>query len=307
MLGYTVYGKLNNSYDFNYRLNENYHSKDAYSEEPKELYFAGERVPMEKKHVASRIEREVRLLASWKEGTARSLQRANYWLPIFEEIFKQYDVPPDFKYLAVIESNLSNVVSPMGAAGFWQLMPQAAAMAKLEINAEVDERFHPIKAAHAAALVLKNAHGYFHNWTYACASYNMGVGGMQSAVRANGGKSYYDMYLNAETARFIYKLLAVKQIFENPETHGIQVLPTNSYLPPFKSLQVKESIPNLLQFAQKHGLTLAQLKEYNPWLKANSLTVKPGKSYEILLPTTFPVWTESMASVPIEPDTLQLP
>ncbi|MGD1841475.1 MAG: lytic transglycosylase domain-containing protein [Thermonemataceae bacterium] len=289
-VGYAVYAKLSQKYELQYKSevahqvyltkNNNMVEKPSSSE----VYFAGERVPTEKKNIASKLQWELHLATYWKQGATQTVSKAHYWLPLFEQILKEKDIPVDFKYLAVIESNLTNVVSPAGAAGFWQLMPSAARTAGLEINNEIDERYHPIKATYAAAYYLRYSYKYLKNWTNVAASYNMGIGGIQYTLRASGVDSYYDLFLNPETARYVYKAVAFKQVYENLAKYDLTDVQPYAY-PHYRKITVDSTIHNLADFASQYGLSLKTLQRHNPWLKANRLTVREGKTYEVWIPT----------------------
>lgn len=254
---------------------------------PVDLTFAGEEVPMDNIVVKEALDREIHSNTYWHSNTFFYLKRANRWFPLIEQILEEEGVPEDFKYLAVIESGLQNATSPSGAKGFWQFMKKTGLDYGLEISDEVDERLHLEKATYAACDYLKKAHDKFDNWTLAAASYNMGKSGLQGQLSKQKAENYYDLLLNIETGRYVYRILAVKAIFENPEQYGFNYRPEDLY-PPYqtKEIQVDSSITNIVEFANTLGSNYKTVKILNPWLKGNSLNNGKGKTYEFLLPVT---------------------
>ncbi|MTI29913.1 lytic transglycosylase domain-containing protein [Xanthovirga aplysinae] len=253
---------------------------------PDSLSFAGEAVPLHEEDVRERLDREVHVNAYWHSSTIFLIKRANRWLPQIEPILKKYGIPQDFKYLTVIESGLQNVVSPKGATGFWQLMKGTAKDLGLEVNKEVDERYNALKSTEAACKYLLQAYEKFGNWTAVAASYNMGMRGFSRSVKQQKVTSYYDLLLNHETARYVFRILAIKAILENPKKYGYD-LPDNQLYkqPPLKEIKVNKSISKLVDFSLEQGITYKDLKLYNPWLRAKKLTVsKRSKGYTLLIP-----------------------
>jgi hypothetical protein len=252
---------------------------------PEKIYFAGEEVPLSDKTVAKKFERELQVQTYWNSSKVSLIKRARHWLPQIEPILKKHGIPKDFKYLAVVESMLNNVESPKSAAGFWQIMASTGREYGLEINEEVDERYHPIKATHVACQYFKDSHQIFGNWTSVAASYNIGMGGLSKALRRQNETSYYKLSLNSQTADYIFRIVAIKQLLEHPKEFGFNVPRRNPYGVPLKKVVVKESIPDLSAFAQEHGVTLEILQEYNAWILKNTLTIKdPEKTYTLLIP-----------------------
>ncbi len=217
------------------------------------------------------------------KSTTLLLKDAMIWLPVIEKILIQYKIPTDFKYIAMVESNFKNVVSSREAVGFWQLKAGTAIDLGLEVNEEVDERLDPIKATHAACRFIKQAHKEFDSWTITAAAYNRGIGGIQKALAAQNKTSYYDLDLNSETAKYLYKLLAAKDLVEHPSKYGLKLY--NWKREPVRAIIVTATIDNLDVFARNNGTNLYVLKLYNPWLLKNSLTIKDaGTIYKIELP-----------------------
>ncbi len=253
---------------------------------PEDLNFAGEPVPTENPDIRERFDREVHVNTYWHSSTVFMIKRANRWFPIIEPILQKNGIPEDFKYLAVIESSLTNVVSPKKAVGFWQLLGGTAKEWGLEVNNEVDERYHPAKSAEVACKYIKKAYKRLGNWTSAAASYNMGVYGLSKRLKEQKVDSYYDLLLNHETSRYVFRALALKEIMENPEHYGYKIPEEHLYHNiPLKEIVVTRTIPNLVDFSNSLGINYKTLKLYNPWLRKNRLTVRNKKSgYVISVP-----------------------
>jgi membrane-bound lytic murein transglycosylase D len=252
---------------------------------PEKMSFAGEPVPLHLSDVRERMDRELHINSYLHNSTIFILKRANRWLPQIEPILAENGIPLDFKYMALIESALLNDVSPRGAVGFWQIMKPSGRELGLEISAEVDERYDPLKATRAACKYLKKAHARFNNWTLVAASYDRGMAGMQRALANQRVDTYYDLFLNDETARYVFRLLAMKEIVEHPSRYGFKIDPSHLYqIEPLRYVEVKSSVPNLVNFSLEHGANYKLLKRFNPWLREERLTVKKGKAYRIALP-----------------------
>lgn len=252
---------------------------------PNNLDFAGERVPVEQPDVYERLDREFLVNTYWQSNGLLLFKRANKYFPIIEPILKRNGVPDDFKYLAVIESSLLDVVSPSGASGFWQFMKPAAKDYGLEISDTVDERYHLEKATEAACKYLLKAKQLTGSWTMAAAAYNAGVGGMNNQATAQKTNDYYELWLNQETSRYIFRILAVKEIMKNPKKFGFHFETKHLYneVPTF-TIMVDSSITNLTDFAKKHNITYKELKLHNTWLRDRKLDNKQGKTYYIKIP-----------------------
>ncbi|MFI5204977.1 MAG: lytic transglycosylase domain-containing protein, partial [Flavobacteriales bacterium] len=229
----------------------------------------------------------------WHSSTMFNFKRANRWFPIIEKVLKEEGIPDDFKYLAMIESGFDNVVSPAGASGYWQFLKMTAIKYGLEVNDFVDERYHVEKATYAAAAYLEEANTYFKNWTLTAASYNMGIGGVQQRLKEQRVKSYYDLMLVPETYRYVFRMLAAKEIYENPRFYGFNVRFKDMYIPfDTESVTVDSTINDLAKYALNKGINYKILKILNPWLRADKLPVKNGKKYIILFPAkNFPLTT----------------
>jgi membrane-bound lytic murein transglycosylase D len=253
---------------------------------PSGMSFAGQDLVLEDEDIRERLDREVLTNAYFQSATNGCLKRAGRWFPMIERILKEEGVPADFKYLAVIESNLMQAVSPVGAQGFWQFMPETAKIYDLEMSPEVDERLNIEKSTRAACVYLKKAHGILGDWLLAAASYNRGLGGVQQDMAWQGTEHYFDTDQNSETGRYVFRLLAIKLIFEKPEAYGYDVKKMELY-EPFKtrSVVVEQTIPNLAEWATGQGFNFKILQKLNPWLKTNRLTIK-DKTYTLLLPAS---------------------
>jgi len=252
---------------------------------PENLDFCGEKVPMKETDVRERFDRELHINVYWHSSTYLVIKRANKWFPFIEKILKSQGVPDDFKYLVVTESQLTNVVSPAGATGFWQFIEETAVRYGLTVNEEIDERYHLEKSTIAACKYLKEAYKKFGSWTLAAASYNRGMQGIENAMREQQVNSYYDLALNQETSRYVFRILAFKEVMTNPKKYKFNINKNNLYYQePVRYLTVSKSIPNLATFAKEQGTNLKLLKLHNPWLRSNKLTIHEGQSYQIEIP-----------------------
>lgn len=252
---------------------------------PAELTFAGEKVPLEIPDVMERLEREIYVNAYWQSNMILMMKRSTKFLPEIETILKEKGVPDDFKYLAMAESGLMNVASPAGAKGFWQILESTGKEYGLEISKDVDERYHMEKATIAASKYFNKAHQKFGDWTAVAASYNMGQTGFSKRQSEQFQNNYYDLYLNDETSRYMFRILAFKVIFENPGAFGFHLTKDDFYQnPEMRSIQVSSDIKNLASWAKQQNSSYKDLKQYNPWLRDKDLNVKKGKTYEITLP-----------------------
>jgi membrane-bound lytic murein transglycosylase D len=247
-----------------------------------DLYFAGERVPLEDPDVRERLEREVLINVNWHSATILSMKMANRYFDEIEKILIANGVPSDFKYMALIESNFRLDASPAGAVGFWQMVKPTAKTYNLEVNDEVDERYNIDKSTLAACAYLKDAKEKFGNWTLAAASYNMGVPGMMARVKDQKSYDYYQMYFNPETERYVFRMLALKIIFANPKIAGYEVRPDELYQPyKYKTVEVDTPIANIGDFAAQFGLKYKHIKMLNPWLRDAHLANREHRKYEI--------------------------
>ncbi|MFW5892285.1 MAG: lytic transglycosylase domain-containing protein [Bacteroidota bacterium] len=249
---------------------------------PDDLYFAGEKAPVDNFDIKERFDRELLVNTYWQSQTMLFFKRANKWFPVIESILEEEGIPDDFKYIALIESGLMNVVSPAGATGFWQILNTTGRELGLEVNNEVDERYHVEKSTRAACKFFNKAYEKFENWTLVAASYNMGKSGLSRRLEEQKVNSYYDLYLNEETSRYVFRILAIKTILENPETFGFHFRENDLYHPlDYYTVTADTTITDLVAFAQKHQITYKELKTLNPWIRKSSITNRSGKVYKI--------------------------
>lgn len=249
---------------------------------PKTATLFGERVPLEYFDVAESLERELLVNTFYQSQTTQILKYKHRFFPIIDSILKVYEIPEDFKYLAVAESGLRVNISPKGAAGFWQIIESTAKMYDLTVSEEVDQRYDLEKATEAACKYFKNAYKKFGNWTMVAASYNLGIGGLSRQAGYQKITSFYDLYTNSETSRYVFRILAFKLILENPELYGyhnIKPYPTIKQ----KTVVVDSSITDLAEFARSQGSNYKMLKTLNPWLRDKKLTNKDSVAYKIIL------------------------
>ncbi|MBU45802.1 MAG: murein transglycosylase [Flavobacteriales bacterium] len=254
--------------------------------QPEDLNFAGEEIPVYSSDIWERIDRELLKNTYWQSNTMLYFKKANKYFPIIEPILKEYNIPDDFKYLAVIESGLDNVVSPSGAAGFWQLMKGTAREYGLEVNKDIDERYNLEKATVVACEYLQEAYHKFGNWTMAAASYNMGKSGVRRKIKEQESNNYYNLYLNSETARYVFRIIAVKEIMQNPKKYGFMFRRKDLYsMPNLQAIEVDSTIANLSDFAKSYNVNYKLLKQFNPWLRTRKLPDKSRRRYILKIPT----------------------
>ncbi len=251
-----------------------------------EFNFAGEAIPKDNFDAVERLDRELLINSYLNATTLLNLKIANRFFPVIEPILKQYGIPEDFRYLSVAESNLRMATSPSGAKGFWQFMEEAGKGYGLEINSEVDERYHVEKSTEAACKFILHLKQKFGSWTLAAAAYNMGEAGIAKRLEEQKANNYYDLNLNEETSRYIFRIIAIKEIMNNPKKYGFYLEDDQLYAPlqKYSTVIVTEPIPNLASLAQQYGTSYRMLKVFNPWLIGSSLTNKSRKKYEIRIP-----------------------
>lgn len=251
----------------------------------KDISFAGEMVPLEMFNIRERYERELLSNCYFHSNTMLLVKRSKRWFPVIEPILAKYQVPDDFKYLCVIESMLTNAVSPMGAVGFWQFMESTGKDFGLEINKDVDMRYNVELETEAACKYFLQAYKKFNNWTLVAASFNAGTNRVEKFMKEQKVSSYYDLLMADETERYIFRILAIKTILENPEHYGIYVSKSLEYQPfKYKTTVITKSVDNWADFAKEHDITYKLLKVFNPWLRSNKLKIKKGETYEIKIP-----------------------
>ncbi len=254
--------------------------------QPENLNFAGEEIPIYSPDIWERIDKELLKNTYWQSNTMLYFKKANKYFPIIEPILKQYNIPDDFKYLAVIESGLDNVVSPSGAAGFWQIMKGTAREYGLEVNKDIDERYNLEKSTVVACKYLQDSYKKFGNWTMAAASYNMGKSGVKRRMLEQKSNNYYNLYLNSETARYVFRVIAVKEIMQNPKNYGFMFRKKDLYkMPNFQTVEVDSTISSLSAFARSYNINFKLLKQFNPWLRTTKLPDESRKKYILKIPT----------------------
>ncbi len=246
--------------------------------------FAGEVMPLNP-DTRERLDRELTVNAYWQSSTLLNIKLAQKYLPMIEQILREEGVPDDFKYLAIAESGLRNVGSHAGAKGFWQFMTGTGKEYGLEINSEVDERYHFEKSTRAAAKYIKKLYSRFGSYTNAAASYNVGPTKFSKEMKAQGEDNYYNMNLNIETSRYVFRLLAIKEILKRPNDFGFYLDPQDYYpqTADLMSVTVDSTVPSWKDFARQHGLTYRMLKFYNPWIIDSKLTVI-NNTYQVRVP-----------------------
>jgi len=253
---------------------------------PSEIVFANEPMPLQTEDVKERFDRELLVNTYWHSNTFQLFKNAYRHFPVIEKILKEEGVPDDFKYLALAESGLKNVISPSNAVGVWQFLEETGKVYGLEVNSNVDERYHLEKSTRAACKYLKEAKEEFGSWTLAAASYNIGQGRLKRIVEEQKMNSYYDLYLNEETGRYIFRITALKEVFNNPQKYGFYFTEDDLYQPmEFKTVQVDTTLPNLVDFALENKANYKTLKLLNPWLRQPKLENKTRKVYEIKIPS----------------------
>ena len=254
---------------------------------PAQVTFDGETIDLRCYDRRERMDREILAFTYMHSTTMLLIKRANRYFPIIEPILKANGIPDDFKYLMVIESNLNSIArSPAGAAGLWQFMPTTGREFGLEVNENVDERYHIEKATVAACKYFKQAYAKYGDWMAVSASYNAGQGRISSQLDKQLADHAMDLWLAEETSRYMFLLLAVKEVFGNPQRFGFLLKREHLYPAiPYKEVAVDTEISDLSNFAQKQGITYAQLRDANPWLRGSSLKNKTGKKYVLHIPT----------------------
>ena len=252
---------------------------------PDTLFFSGEKVPLEYPDIRERLDKELLVNTYWQSNTMLLMKRAHKYFPQIEKILEEEGIPDDFKYLAVIESGLENVRSPKDAKGFWQLMRGTAREYGLEVNSNVDERYHLELSTRVACRYLKKAKKRFGSWTLAAAAFNRGMYGVDSELKRQQVESYYDLLLNSETSRYVFRIHAVKEIISHPERYGFVFEKQDLYNEiPVRKVGLDTAITNIASFSKQMGVNYKILKIHNPWLLQNHLNNKSRKYYEITIP-----------------------
>jgi membrane-bound lytic murein transglycosylase D len=252
---------------------------------PDTITFAGEKMPLDNFDTRESLEREILISAYRHSSTILIIKRASRYFPAIEKILAKNNIPDDFKYLSAAESDLSNMVSPAGATGFWQIMPETGKEEGMEINNVVDERYNLERSTRFACEYFQKSYEKYGNWTLAAASYNGGRTGLDEQINIQKQNNYYDLLLNEETARYIFRVIAYKLIITDPKRYGFDLSPDDMYQPmKFYEVKVDSAVADFSAFAQKYGTNYKILKILNPWLRKPYLTPRPGKSYLIKIP-----------------------
>ncbi|NAY90609.1 transglycosylase SLT domain-containing protein [Muricauda sp. JGD-17] len=252
---------------------------------PEDLNFAGEPVPMDDPEVMERVDREFLVNTYWQSNALLLMKRANKYFPIIEPILAKNGIPDDFKYLAMAESGLTNAVSPAGAKGIWQIMKATGKEYGLEVNSNVDERYHVEKATQVACNYLKKWKERFGNWTLTAAAYNAGPAGIRKYMGIQKADNYYDLLLGEETGRYVFRIMAIKEIISNPKKYGFELDKEDLYeaVPTF-SVEVDTAVASWADFAQEYEISYKVLKRHNPWLREPYLYNDSGKKYVVEIP-----------------------
>ncbi len=266
---------------------------------PDHLTFAGEKVPLADADVKERYDKELLTNVYWQSQTLLMIKRAEKYFPLIERILRQNGVPEDFKYISLAESGLQfNVVSPAGAASWWQFLDKTGKVFGLEVNEEVDERYHLEKSTEAACRYFLLAYREFGSWALVAASYNMGIEGLRRQMTQQGVNNYYDLYLNTETARYVLRIMAIKEILEHKEKYGFRLVQNHLYTNvPTVTIKVTKPVADLPAFAQEFNCNYKQLKLLNPWLRKSSLVNKDQKPYYMQLPKDKVLLSEKAAKI----------
>ena len=253
---------------------------------PKKVSFAGEEISLDEDDLIERMDREFLVNTYWQSNTILLIKRANKYFPQIEKILISEGVPTDFKYLALIESGLQNVTSPSGAKGFWQIMKTTGKEYGLEINSNVDERYNLNLSTRLACKYLKKAKDKFGSWTLAAAAYNRGINGVQNKITNQNQKAYKNILFGEETKRYVFRIIALKNIVESPESFGFYIKEEQMYKPiKYKEIKIDIPLNNLSEFSKDLGLNYKNLKIHNPWLLENHLNNKTRKVYTISIPS----------------------
>ncbi|MCZ6594295.1 MAG: lytic transglycosylase domain-containing protein [Bacteroidetes bacterium] len=254
---------------------------------PEKMDFAGEPVPLNNPDIRERMDRELLVNTYWQSNGLLVIKRAHKYFPIIEPLLKKYGLPDDFKYLVIAESALQNNTSPAGAAGFWHFLKGTGREYGLEINDYVDERYNLELATKVAADYLRASKRRFGSWTMAAAAYNGGNAGINKQLQRQKVNDYYDLLLNDETSRYVFRILAFKEILSDPQKYGFNFREKDLYtaVPTYK-IKVDTAVTDFADFAKKFDINYKILKIHNPWLRDTYLKNASGKEYFIEIPET---------------------
>ncbi len=262
------------------------HAAVVNPEIPASVTFAGKRISLDRDDMYERYDRELTSMAYTHGNTLLTIKRANRYFPMLAPVLKRNGVPEDLLYLACIESYLNpRALSGAKAAGIWQFMPATAKEFGLEVNEFVDERYHPVKSTEAACRYLKRALARYGNWESVAASYNGGMARISRELEAQGQTTAFDLWLTDETSRYMFRLLAMKEIMEHPARYGYNLDASQLYRPvECDEVTVSGPVADWADWAKSHGTSYMTLRDLNPWIRAKSLPNKTGKTYTVLVP-----------------------
>ena len=270
---------------------------------PQSMTFAGKTISLDRIDMAERLDRELTAIVYGQTSMMLCLKRANRYFATLEKILRDRGVPVDFLYLACTESTLDPLAySSARAAGMWQLLAETARQYGLEVNDDVDERYDPERSTEAACKYLKAAYAKYDDWPTAAASYNAGMGRISGELSKQGQKSSFDLYINQETSRYVFRILAYKLILENPQAYGYKLKRSQLYQPlRYSEETVTTSVDSWVTWAKQHGITYAQLREANPWIRNTKLTNSSGKSYRVRIPLSADLYRSKRRTVVYNP------
>ena len=252
---------------------------------PRNIKFADEKIPLDKFYVEEALERELTVNTYFHSSSIFLIKKAHRWFPIIEPILEKNNIPEDFKYLAVAESGLAQVISPAGATGFWQILKTTGRELGLEINADIDQRYDVELATEAACEYLNKAYDKYGDWTLVAASYNAGMNKVSKELKRQEQDNYYDMIFGEETSRYVYRIIALKLLLEKPEDYGFYLRKKDLYKPyKLEKITVDTAISNIPAFAKSYDLNYKEFKIYNPWIRQAYLANKSRRTYTIQIP-----------------------
>ncbi|MCU0378619.1 MAG: lytic transglycosylase domain-containing protein [Bacteroidales bacterium] len=252
---------------------------------PENVSFAGEAMPLVNFDTRESLDRELNATAYRHGSTLLTIKRAGRFFPEIEKILKEEGIPDDFKYLACAESDLSNAISPVGATGFWQIMEGTAKEYGMTVDKEVDDRYNLEKSTLFACRYFKKAYERYGSWTLAAASYNNGISGLDEQIGIQKETNYYDLLLNEETARYVFRIVSLKLIMSDPGKYGFEINPEDYYKPvPYTEVKVDTAVASFEQFSRNFDTNYKMLKLLNPWLRKPYLTNTSGRDYIIRIP-----------------------
>ncbi|MBT29268.1 MAG: murein transglycosylase [Thalassobius sp.] len=287
-LGVILYNLIEKDYISSLRNNldkdAKYASERSNAFFPSPVFFCEEEIPLTEPDVLERFNKELNLYIKYRSNTKLLFRRAERWLPQIEKVLERQGLPTDLKYLVVVESAFTNVTSRRGAAGFWQIRAITGRTLGLKINEEVDERLEPIRATSAAARYFKLAYKNFDNWTMAAASYNMGISGLERQVKKQKPDTFYDLKLNKETYRYVFKAIAFKEIYENQAKYEFAPQIAQSPDDDLKSFELDQSIEDLSEFAKMHLTHADSIRKYNPWIVGNKILLDRDQEITLYFP-----------------------